>query len=114
MIPSEASEQQIRGIEEDDHMMHVYRHKVFPCAIYNLTDNGSFNNFSHTKKLKALKHIEDQDRDIRRKSLFYISNPDMDYTINSTSIIDVVMSCHSIKLATTRDFLCCLLDPILF
>ena len=72
MISSEAWEQQIRDIEEeDDYMMHVYRNKIFPFAIYNLTDNGLFNNFSHTRKLKALKSIVDNDRDIRKKSLFY-------------------------------------------
>ena len=72
MISSEAWEKQIRDFEEeDDYMTHVYRNKIFPFAIYNLTDNGLFNNFSHTRKLKALKSIVDNDRDIRKKSLFY-------------------------------------------
>ena len=33
-------------------------------------DNGLFNNFSHSRKLKALHHIVNRDRDIRKKSLF--------------------------------------------
>ena len=69
MISSEAWEKQIRDIEEDDNMMRVYRNKIFPFAIYNLTDNGLFNNFSHSRKLKALKNIVDHDRGIRKKSL---------------------------------------------
>ena len=72
MISSEAWQNQIRDIEEeDDYMMRVYRDKIFPFAIYNLTDNGLFNNFSHTRKLKALQSIVSNDRDIRKKSLFY-------------------------------------------
>ena len=72
MISSEAWEKQIKDIEEEyDYMMHVYRNKIYPFAIYNLSDNGLFNNFSHTRKLKALKHIVDQDRDFRKKFLFY-------------------------------------------
>ena len=72
MISAEAWEKQIKEIEEEeDYMLNVYRNKIFPYAIYNLTDNGLFNNFSHSKKLKALKSIIDHDRDIRKKSLFY-------------------------------------------
>ena len=99
MISSQAWEKQIRDIEEeDDYMMLVYRNKILPFAIYNLTDNGLFNNFSHTRKLKALQSIVSNDRDIRKKSLFttkqrisYISNQDAESIINSTSTINVVM-----------------------
>ena len=52
-------------------MIRVYRNKMFPVAIYNLTDNGLFKNLSHTRKLKASKNIMDHDRNIRKKSLFY-------------------------------------------
>jgi hypothetical protein len=40
MISAEAWEKQIKEIEEeDDYMLNVYRNKIFPYAIYNLTDN---------------------------------------------------------------------------
>ena len=72
MISAEAWEQQIKDIEEeDDYMLHVYRNKIFPYAIYNLTDNGLFNNSSHSRKLKALHNLVNRDRDIRKKSLSY-------------------------------------------
>jgi hypothetical protein len=99
MISAEAWEKQIKEIEEeDDYMLHVYRNKIFPYAIYNLTDNGLFNNFSLSKKLKALKSIIDHDRDIRKKSLFYdkekisyIFNQGMVFIINLILIINVAM-----------------------
>ena len=100
MISSKAWEKQIRDIEEeDDYMMRVYRNKIFPFAIYNLTDNGLFKNFSRTRKLKALQSIVNNDRDIRKKNPYfmtkqqisYISNPDTEYTINLTSITNVAI-----------------------
>ena len=50
MISAEAWEQPIKESEEEyDYMLHVYRDNIFPYAVYNLSENGLFNNFSHSK-----------------------------------------------------------------